>query len=137
MKWKTSLAVLLCFGAQAQAISCGPNRDYIHGPQGVNLWKLDPSRSAQNSRLFVHDSQSRIHPNFEGRASDESPGVFRVQKFQQPVDHFDSKSQTVFYQRYWVNARHYQPRKGAPVIVFDNSEGSGEVCPLNFFNVYQ
>ena len=60
---------------------------HVLGPQGVNLWKLDRSRSAQNSRLFVHDSQSRIHPDLEDREdSDESPGEFPAQKFQQPVD---------------------------------------------------
>ena len=142
MKWKASLAAALCLGAQAQALSYGPNRDshmvHILGPQGVNLWKLDHSKpshtihgqqSAQNSRLFVQDSQSQIRFDSAGEDKDKNPGGFRAQWFQQPLDHFDSKSQHVFHQRYWVNARHYKPRKGAPVIVLDGGETSGEVCP--------
>ena len=131
MKWKASLAAALCLGAQAQALSYGPNRDshmvHILGPQGVNLWKLDHSQSAQNSRPFVQDSHSQIPLDFEDK--DKNPGGFRAQWFEQPLDHFDSKSQHVFHQRYWVNARHYKPRKGAPVIVLDGGETSGEVCP--------
>ena len=137
MTWKASLAsAVLCLGAQAQAFSYGPNRDlHILGAQGVNLWKLDHSRlshsnhgqrSAQNSRLFVQDSQSQIR--FDPEEKDKNPGGFRAQWFQQPLDHFDPKSQHVFHQRYWVNTRHYKPRKGAPVIVLDGGETSGEVC---------
>jgi len=124
-------------GAQAQALSYGPNRDlhrnHILGAQSVNLWKLDHSklshtihgqRSAQNSRLFVQDSQSQIR--FDLGDKDKNPGGFRAQWFRQPLDHFDPKSQHVFHQRHWVNARHYKPRKGAPVIVLDGGETSGE-----------
>ena len=141
MKWKASLAsAVLCLGAQVQALSYGPNRDshmiHILGAQGVNLWKLDHSkpshtihgqRTAQNSRLFVQDSQSQIRVDLEDK--DKKLGEFRTQWFQQPLDHFDPKSQHVFRQRYWVNSRHYKPRKGAPVIVLDGGETSGEVCP--------
>ena len=143
MKWKASLAsAVLCFGAQAQVLSYGPNRDshkiHILGPQSVNLWKLDHSklshtihgqRSAQNSRLFVQDSQSQTPFDLEFKDKDKNPGGFRAQWFRQPLDHFDPKSQHVFHQRYWVNTRHYKPRKGAPVIVLDSGETSGEVCP--------
>ncbi len=52
---------------------------------------------------------------------------FRAQWFQQPLDHFDKASKHTFHQRYWVNSRHYKPRKGAPVIVLDGGETSGEV----------
>ena len=139
MKWKASLAfAVLCLRAQTQALSYGPNRDShmirILGPQGVNLWKLDNShaiqgqRSAQNSRLFVQDSQSQVRLDL-GENKDKNSGGFRAQWFQQPLDHFDPKSQHVFHQRYWVNTRHYKPRKGAPVIVLDGGETSGEVCP--------
>ena len=141
MKWKASLvSAVLCFGVQAQALSYR-NSHMIHilGSQGVNLWKLDHSkpsqnihgqRSAQNSRLFVQDSQSQIPLDFEDK--DKNPGGFRAQWFQQPVDHFDPNSNHVFHQRYWVNKRHYKPRKGAPVIVLDGGETSGEVCPWLF-----
>jgi hypothetical protein len=137
MKWKTSLvSAVLCLGAQAQALSYGPNRDsliHILGPQGVNLWKLDHSK---HSRLFVQDSQSSQIPlDFEDEDKKKNPGNFGflAQWFQQPLDHFDKKSQHVFHQRYWVNSRHYKPRKGAPVIVLDGGETSGEVCPMDFF----
>ena len=124
MKWKAaSLAAVLCLGAQTQA------KIMNLGPQGVNRWKLDYSQSAQNSRLFVHDSQSHIHPELKGRDSDENPGGFPVQWFQQPLDHFNPKLEDVFNQRYWVNARHYRPRKGAPVILFGGGETNAEVCP--------
>jgi Serine carboxypeptidase S28 len=142
MKWKASLAsAVLCLGALAQALSYGPNQNshmiHILGPQGVNLWKLDHSklshtnhgqRSAQTSRLFVQDSQSQIRFDLEDK--DKNPGGFRAQWFPQPLDHFDPKSQHVFHQRYWVNTRHYKPRKGAPVIVLDGGETSGEVCMI-------
>lgn len=139
MKWKASLAsAVLCLGAQAQALLYGPNRDshmiHILGPQGVNLWKLDHSKpSHANSRFIVQDSQSQIRLDFEDKDEDSGDYGFRAQWFQQPLDHFDPKSQHVFHQRYWVNARHYKPRKGAPVIVLDGGETSGAVCPLFFF----
>ena len=143
MKWKASLtSAVLCFGAQAQALLYGPNRDshmvHILGPQGVNLWKLDHSkpshsihgqRLAQNSRLFVQDSQSQTLLDSEDKDDNPRDYGFRAQWFQQPLDHFDPKSEHVFHQRYWVNTRHYKPRKGAPVIVLDGGETSGEVCP--------
>ena len=146
MTWKASLAfAVLCLGAQA--FSYGSNRDshmiHILGPQGVNLWKLDHSRLsqsnngqrlAQNSRIFVQDSHSQIRFDLEDN-KDKKPGGFRAQRFQQPLDHFDPKSQHVFHQRYWVNTRHYEPRKGAPVIVLDGGETSGEVC-LWFFLMF-
>lgn len=150
MKLKASLAfTVLCLGAQTQALSYGPSRDshliHILGPQGVNLWKLENSklshaiqgqRSAQNSRLFLQDSQSQVRLDLEDK--DKNVGGFRAQWFQQPLDHFDPKSQHAFHQRYWVNTRHYKPRKGAPVIVLDGGETSGEVCPffLTFTNYY-
>jgi hypothetical protein len=135
MKWKASLVSAVLWGAQAQALSYKDSHMiHILGPQGVNLWKLDHSkpshtihgqRLAQNSRLFVQDSQSQIHLDYEDKTKDYG---FRAQWFQQPLDHFDQKSQHMFNQRYWVNTRHYKPRKGAPVIVLDGGETSGEVC---------
>jgi len=134
MKWKASLAfAALCLGTQA--FSYGPNRDShlirILGAQGVNLWKLDHSKPLQDSGLFVQDSQFR--PDFEDKDKNTRNYGFRAQWFQQPLDHFDQKSQHVFHQRYWVNTRHYKPRKGAPVIVLDGGETSGEVCSMIFF----
>ena len=135
MMWKANLVSVLCLGAQAQALSS--HMIHILGPQGVNLWKLDNSKpshtihgqqSAQNSRLFVQDSQSQIPLDFHDKDKNPKDYGFRAQWFQQPLDHFDPKSQHTFHQRYWVNSRHYKPRKGAPVIVLDGGETSGEVC---------
>jgi hypothetical protein len=148
MKCKASLVpAVLCLGAQAHALLYSPTRDShlirVLGPQGVNLWKLDHpkpfdgQRTTQDSSFFVQDSQSQVFLDFENR--DKNPGDygFRAQWFQQPLDHFDQKSQHVFHQRYWVNSRHYKPRKGAPVIVLDGGETSGEVCPMIFLHLYQ
>ena len=93
---------------------------------------------AENSSPFVQDSQNQIRSDSEDK--DNNAGGFRAQRFRQRLDHFDSTSQDVFDQRYWVHALHYKPRKGAPVIVLDcgqsYGEKTGEVCPWNFFNVY-
>ena len=51
---------------------------------------------------------------------------FRAQTFTQPLDHFRTTTDATFQQRFWVNARHYKPRPGAPVIVIDGGETSGE-----------
>jgi hypothetical protein len=48
------------------------------------------------------------------------------------LDHFDKSNTHTFKQRFWVNNRHYQPRVGAPVIVLDGGETSGEVCVLSW-----
>ena len=137
MKLKTGLAFAgLCLGAQA--FSYGPNNRDLHitrtlGPQGVNLWKLEHSKPlTQDSNLLVQDSQAQIPLDFGNKDKKPENYGFRAQWFQQPLDHFDPKSQHVFHQRYWVNARHYKPRKGAPVIVLDGGETSGEVCSMIF-----
>lgn len=118
----------------------------ILGPQGVNLWKLDHSkvsqaihgqRTSQHSSFFVQDSEPQVRLDFEDKDKNAGNYGFRAQWFQQPLDHFDQKSQHVFHQRYWVNTRHYRPRKGAPVFVLDGGETSGEVCPTIFFYLYQ
>ncbi|KAF8810219.1 peptidase S28 [Phlegmacium glaucopus] len=129
MKWKASLAsAVLCL--RVQALSYDPNRDphpiRILGPQGVNLWKLDHSKPLEDSGLFVQDSQSQIPLHSEDKDKNPRNYGFRAQWFQQPLDHFDQKSWHIFHQRYWVNTRHYKPRKGAPVIVLDGGETSGE-----------
>ena len=47
---------------------------------------------------------------------------FPVQTFPQLLDHWNEGSPT-FFQRYWVNKRHY--RSGGPVFVLDGGETSG------------
>ncbi|KAI0245330.1 serine carboxypeptidase S28-domain-containing protein [Lactifluus subvellereus] len=55
-----------------------------------------------------------------------TPSKFSIQAFTQPLDHFYNTTVATFQQRFWVNTRHYKPRPGAPVIVIDGGETSGE-----------
>lgn len=96
----------------------------ILGPQGVNLLKLDQYHSklaAAQSQLTAQDGPQQLLTSFKKQPE------FRAQWFEQPLDHFDKNSKHTFHQRYWVSTRHYKPRKGAPVIVLDGGETSGEV----------
>lgn len=49
---------------------------------------------------------------------------FSARYFRQPLDHFSNQTSDTFFQRYWVNTRHYQA--GGPVFVLDGGETSGE-----------
>jgi hypothetical protein len=111
--------------------NCTPSPKVLQllGPQGVNLWKLEATRAADESTgsrassgggLLVQDGQgAQILLDTMG---------FRAQWFRQPLDHFSNDSKHTFHQRYWVNDRHYVPGDGSPVIVLDGGETSGEVC---------
>jgi len=105
----------------------------VLGPQGVNLWKLDAQAKAYSKSTFKKDfglnfeDSSQVPLHLGGKEQENSEYDFRAQWFRQPLDHFDKKSKHTFHQRYWVNSRHYIPRKGAPVIVLDGGETSGEV----------
>lgn len=92
------------------------------GPQGVNLWRLNHA-AQRHSQDDLSDSAQ--HSFSTSRAAKKYS--FRSQWFQQPLDHFDKSSKHSFHQRYWVSSRHYKPRNGAPVIVLDGGETSGEV----------
>ncbi|KAI0247487.1 serine carboxypeptidase S28-domain-containing protein [Lactifluus subvellereus] len=77
--------------------------------------------------------QGRHHSGAPARAdAPQSPlaaptlSKFSVQTFTQPLDHFYNTTDATFQQRFWVNTRHYKPRPGAPVIVIDGGETSGE-----------
>ena len=107
-----------------------------HGPQGVNLWRLnvDPQRQQRRMRSTQRPDPAASREDAQQALFDYRPGTlskkydFRAQWFEQPLDHFDKSSKLKFHQRYWVNSRHYNPREGAPVIVLDSGETSGEVC---------
>ncbi|KAI0247490.1 hypothetical protein BJV78DRAFT_1285481 [Lactifluus subvellereus] len=58
-------------------------------------------------------------------APSPTPSKFSVQTFTQLLDHFYNTDAT-FQQCFWVNTRHYKPRSGAPAIVIDGGETSGE-----------
>lgn len=112
--------VLVSLGCLAHAIS----PTYLHrlGPQGVNLWKLHGT--SPKPQLFVQDT-SETNP-----LEDTSKPEFEALWFEQPLDHFDQSIHDTFFQRYWINTRHYKPGSGAPVIVLDGGETSGEVRNL-------
>ncbi|KZV66837.1 peptidase S28 [Peniophora sp. CONT] len=89
--------------------------------QSVNLWKLgklghDVSSAA---KLVVQDSSAQS-------PLDIQHDKFPVYTFEQPLDHFYNSTDETFGQRYWVSTRHYKPGTGAPVIVLDGGETSGE-----------
>ncbi|KAH9480734.1 putative extracellular serine carboxypeptidase [Psilocybe cubensis] len=122
-------ALFLTVSSGTHALS---NNDQIRilGPQGVNLWKLDKhAQKVSNQKLDtagVRQESDTAQKAFSDSKDSSLPQKFPAQWFRQPLDHFDSKSRAFFHQRYWVSTRHYKPRKGAPVIVLDGGETSGE-----------
>lgn len=114
------LIVVLFSVVYVQSLS---ERGRIHllGPQGINLWKLDHQlRSVEIAKDFDFGAQEPLNQAASGYD-------FRAEWFQQPLDHFDKSVNHTWHQRFWVNSRHYRPRSGAPVIVIDGGETSGEV----------
>ncbi|KAF8228544.1 peptidase S28 [Tricholoma matsutake] len=129
-----TLRYVLCSIALLHFITptyCAPSPGLLQllGPQGVNLWKLEAAKAAneftsspasnKSPALLVQDTQ--VPPMQDPRTMD-----FRAQWFQQPLDHFSNSSKHTFHQRYWVNDRHYVPNGGGPVIVLDGGETSGQ-----------
>jgi hypothetical protein len=112
----------------------------LHSAQGVNFWRLHHHRTASTqthatSQQHFPTSHSGTPTNGEPQAplvvaaeavSGPAARKFRAQTFTQPLDHFHNTTDATFPQRFWVNARHYKPRPGAPVIVIDGGETSGE-----------
>ncbi|KAF5360739.1 hypothetical protein D9756_005098 [Leucocoprinus leucothites] len=117
----------------------GPRLFQNLGPQAVNLWRLDRQEALEQvaSRrdlplrkgLTIQDGWKPTDDDvldFETNKRTTALEEFEPQWFEQPLDHFDKSNTHTFKQRYWVNKRHYQPRVGAPVIVLDGGETSGE-----------
>lgn len=115
MKLLASTVLLaLCAATVLASQADDTRRLHMLGPQGINLWKLDKLAQAQRGALNNDRGQARLDVE-----------EFPAHWFHQPVDHFANGSET-FGQRYWINTRHYKPRSGAPVIVIDGGETSGE-----------
>ena len=114
--------VLISLSCLAQAIS--PNLLRL-GPQGVNLWKLEQLHASPKPAVFVQDASEINHLEHIVVKPE-----FTALWFEQPLDHFDKSINDTFLQRYWINTRHYKPGTGAPVIVLDGGETSGEVGHL-------
>lgn len=107
--------LLLALSTAPQWASASTPADFVRqGAQGVNLWRLNQLQNAKSSVKVQADVQ-------EASLAEEFPPQF----FTQPLDHFNPTGFT-FKQRYWVNKRHYKPGTGAPVIVLDGGETSGE-----------
>ena len=116
----------------------------FNNAQGVNLWKLLHQGAAGTDTLAGTDASEQWYadlPGAHGRAqtgastppvsacrtcSTRDQAEFRAETFMQPLDHFSNSTDEMFPQRFWVNKRHYRPRHGAPVIVIDGGETSGE-----------
>jgi len=105
------------------------------GSQAVNFWRLNQPEQGTSRSEFPSHKVITIQDGYRLTEKDSwdfesklALTEFQPQWFEQPLDHFDKSNTHTFQQRYWVNKRHYQPRVGAPVIVLDGGETSGEVC---------
>jgi hypothetical protein len=104
----------------------------LHNPQGVNLWRLLHQRAASTGTPISTSKQRYVGPGAHDQAQAPLAAAaapefeFRAETFVQPLDHFGNSTDATFPQRFWVNKRHYRPRPGAPVIVIDGGETSGE-----------
>lgn len=102
---------------------------YNRDAQGVNFWKLHRAASTASTvkQQQQHAAQGWTAVSQIPLAAAAGPTVeFRPETFTQPLDHFYNSTDATFPQRFWVNSRHYKPRPGAPVIVIDGGETSGE-----------
>ena len=145
--------LLRLFAVVSAATSSGALNTGLRNAQGINFWRLHHhhrgTASARPSQQHPSTSHSGAPANGEElqaplvvvagvpapaapttTASEAVTGPatpkFRAQTFTQPLDHFRNTTAATFQQRFWVNARHYRPRPGAPVIVIDGGETSGE-----------
>ena len=111
--------LLLSAAYTAECARATPDSKLVNllGPQSLNFLRL--TDQAQNSQTQLYNSDSSQVKLSVG------PSEFKAHWFKQPVDHFSNSSEA-FLQRYWINTRHYKPRDGAPVIVIDGGETSGE-----------
>ncbi|KAI0311348.1 peptidase S28 [Amylostereum chailletii] len=106
-----SLLLALVLSQRTLAIDAHSLR--IRGAQSINTWRLR------------HNTPSPA-PDASLVAQSAAASEFPVFTFTQPLDHFFNSTNATFEQRYWVSTRHYTPGTGAPVIVIDGGETSGE-----------
>ena len=133
------LVTVVAAATSSSALNTG-----LHNAQGINFWKLHHRiASVRASQQHLPTFRSVTPANGAANGELQAPLVvtgavaanavsgpatakFRAQTFAQPLDHFHNTTELTFQQRFWVNARHYRPRPGAPVIVIDGGETSGE-----------
>jgi hypothetical protein len=123
--WLCSSALLLLvavFAATSSSSASTAHTQSLHNAQRVNFWRLH-QRATSIATTSKQPSQvcGSQAPLFAAAVPE-----FRAETFTQPLDHFGNSTDATFQQRFWVNARHYKPRPGAPVIVIDAGETSGE-----------
>ncbi|KAL0945264.1 hypothetical protein HGRIS_000775 [Hohenbuehelia grisea] len=94
----------------------------VLGPQGINLWQLNRAAALRELHELPQENLGQEPLSAHLNPYKEFPS----QWFRQPLDHFNNETGDTFLQRYWVNTRHYKPGRGAPVIVLDGGETSGE-----------
>jgi len=127
----TLLPVVIVLAATGVGGAFNSHNPSLRNPQGINLWKLLHLRAADTATASeeryagpgTHDQASQA-PLVTAAPSTEFE--FHAETFVQPLDHFGNSTDATFAQRFWVNKRHYRPRPGAPVIVIDGGETSGE-----------
>lgn len=128
MKLTTSFASFLIVISTVFSLIDAVDSRRSFSPQSINLWRLEkrekvPADSRKAPHIVLQDTG---HDDFPSAATVSSRvPQFPEQHFTQPIDHHDHTLGT-FSQRYWVNARHYDPGSGGPVIVLDGGETSGE-----------
>lgn len=123
-----TLIIVLAAASSGNALDSHTPGLYNRDAQGVNFWKLHRRSSStagtsKQQRPWTDVSQIPLAAVASATAAVPE---FRAETFTQPLDHFFNSTNATFPQRFWVNSRHYQPRPGAPVIIIDGGETSGE-----------
>lgn len=127
-----TLIIVLAAASSGNALDSHTPGLYNRDAQGVNFWKLyrRSSSTASTSKQQQQQQQSWTGvsqiPLAAVASATAAVPEFRAETFTQPLDHFYNSTDATFPQRFWVNSRHYQPRPGAPVIIIDGGETSGE-----------
>ncbi|KAI9510982.1 peptidase S28 [Russula earlei] len=122
------LTLVIALAAATGSSALSSHLPNLHNAQGVNFWWLHRRAAGMPSPDKQQQYPGAQIPLAPAGVS-KSPGTelkFYAETFTQPLDHFDNTTDATFPQRFWVNARHYKPRPGAPVIVIDGGETSGE-----------
>jgi hypothetical protein len=131
LRGHTLLPVVIVLAATGVSGAFNSHNPSLHNPQSINLWELSHLRAAG---VATASKERYAGPGAHDQAS-QTPLVasaplaefeFHAETFVQPLDHFGNSTDATFAQRFWVNKRHYRPRPGAPVIVIDGGETSGE-----------
>ncbi|KAI0287248.1 serine carboxypeptidase S28-domain-containing protein [Russula brevipes] len=111
----SALLPLVVIAATSSSSASAVHTRSLHNAQRVNFWRLHQRATS------IATTSKQTSPLFAAAAPE-----FPAETFTQPLDHFGNSTDATFQQRFWVNARYYKPRPGAPVIVIDSGETKGE-----------